>query len=87
VSQYSSSGPEWQKLRQQVLVRDNWTCQWCGVHLEGSDATVDHLVAKKNGGLDELTNLLASCRRDNSVKGANELVRMPGWNPKWLDHL
>ncbi|GEK81863.1 hypothetical protein FFA01_01720 [Frigoribacterium faeni] len=87
MSQHSSHGPEWDRLRAQVLARDNWQCAWCGKHLEGADATVDHLIAKANGGTDELTNLIASCRSDNSSKGAQELVRMSGFNPKWLDRL
>jgi 5-methylcytosine-specific restriction protein A len=83
-----SSGPEWEKLRAQVLTRDNYTCVWCSIHLEpGWDPTVDHVVAKANGGEDSLVNCVASCRSCNGSKGANELVRLPGWNPKCLDHL
>ncbi|NRD25544.1 HNH endonuclease [Frigoribacterium sp. VKM Ac-2836] len=88
MSQYSSSGPEWQALRLQVLARDNHQCQWCGKpDLAGADATVDHLISRKSGGEDSLTNCITSCRSCNSIKGANELVRMAGYNPKYLDHL
>lgn len=87
MSQYSSSGPEWQALRLQVLARDNWTCTWCSAHLDGADATVDHLTPKANGGLDSLMNCVASCRSCNGARGAKELVRQASWNPKYLSHL
>lgn len=87
MSQHSSSGPEWDALRLRVLDRDGWMCSYCGKHLEGRDATADHLLAKANGGEDTMTNLIAACRSCNGTKGANELVRVSGFNPRWLDHL
>jgi hypothetical protein len=47
-----------EKHRKPVLVRDHYTCQWCG---EPAD-TVGHIVARRHGGGDELTNLAAQCR-------------------------
>ena len=60
----------WRKLRIAILNRDAWTCQICGKHLVGSDATVDHIVPKARGGSDQQFNLRAACRADNSSKGA-----------------
>ena len=59
----------WQKVRIQVLNRDNWTCQYCFKPLVGRDATVDHIIALINGGarLDP-NNLVSSSLRDNSSK-------------------
>lgn len=33
------------------------------------DATLEHLIPKSRGGIDEMENLAATCRRCNSLKG------------------
>jgi 5-methylcytosine-specific restriction protein A len=83
----SASGAEWDALRLKVLNRDGWVCTSCGKHLEGSDATADHITARANGGPDALWNLVAMCRSCNAQKGARVLVRQNYFNPKWLDRL
>lgn len=83
----SSSGTAWEALRRRVLDRDGWTCQACGKHLQGADATVDHILAKKNGGVDSMWNCVAMCRSCNAIKGARVYVRQNYFNPKWLDRL
>jgi 5-methylcytosine-specific restriction endonuclease McrA len=54
--------------RKNVLLRDNYTCQYCGK--QGSPATlnIDHVVPKAQGGKSEWTNLVASCIDCNSHK-------------------
>jgi 5-methylcytosine-specific restriction endonuclease McrA len=92
MSQHSASGPEWERVKVRVWQRDNYVCVWCGVPLTADNSptgrTVDHLMpVSKGGSSTDLTNLVSSCRSDNSSRGANELVRASGWNPRWLDHL
>ena len=61
---------EWRATRLAVLTRDLWTCGYCGCELHGDDATVDHRVARANGGSEyDPANLVACCRRCNSRKG------------------
>lgn len=63
-------GTAWQKLRRQVLVPGS-VCVVCGTSGSPSNPlTVDHIVAKANGGKDELANLQVLCRAHNSSKGA-----------------
>ena len=60
----------WRRLRLKILDRDNWICYLCNKVLIGSDATVDHIVAKSiapDRRLDP-TNLAACCRTCNSRK-------------------
>lgn len=54
--------------RKNVLLRDNYTCQYCGV--KGSPATlnIDHVIPKAQGGKSEWTNLVAACIPCNSSK-------------------
>ena len=64
------AGKVWRATRLAVLTSDLWTCGYCGCELHGDDATVDHRVARANGGSEyDPANLVACCRRCNSRKG------------------
>lgn len=54
----------WQATRIRILTRDAWVCRYCG----GYANTVDHVVARVNGGTHEDANLVAACRRCNGRK-------------------
>lgn len=90
MSNQSSRGAKWQALRMTVLERDGWVCSACGNHLEENhpdpahDATVDHVIAKENGGRDVPENLVAMCRRDNGIKQDAPLLRVDWFNPRWF---
>ena len=65
---------KWKSLRLRVLARDGYTCTYCGTHLEGANATVDHITSRKSGGdLFSLDNLTSACKRCNSKKGSRFL--------------
>lgn len=83
MSKQSSRGAKWQRTRARILARDGHTCGYCGQPA----STVDHIIAKDNGGDDDDANLIASCRKCNSIKGAKVLVRTAYYDPEWLDHL
>ena len=87
MSANSSRGSAWEVLRKRVLERDGWQCQYCGKMLEGSDATADHILAKENGGIDEMSNLVAACRKCNGEKSDRVIVRMNWYNKNWLNSL
>ncbi|WP_369128043.1 HNH endonuclease [Microbacterium plantarum] len=65
MSQQSSRGARWERLKPLVWEGDGWACTSCGNWLErehpnpAHDATVDHVIAKAAGGRDELDNLTA----------------------------
>lgn len=68
---------DWHSLRKEILVRDNYTCQYCGNHAN----TVDHIIARSRGGSHEKSNLQASCRGCNSQKkdrSLKEWLRLKG---------
>jgi len=68
MSKLSSTGKVWDALRLACLERDGWVCAYCGKHLEGADATADHIIPVNAGGKDEMSNLLAACRKCNGMK-------------------
>lgn len=61
----------WSELRERVFERDHGFCQYCETQLSRDDFTVDHRTAARNGGSDDLTNLVLSCRSCNCTKGAS----------------
>jgi 5-methylcytosine-specific restriction endonuclease McrA len=50
--------------RRGVFIRDDYTCQYCGVPAEN----VDHVMPRSRGGAHEWENVVAACRRCNSRK-------------------
>lgn len=59
----------WRRLRVVVFARDRGMCQIC-LKPAGSDFHVDHVVARKFGGGDDLANLQLACRTCNLHKAA-----------------
>jgi len=63
--------PTWLATRKAVLLRDSWECRSCGKLCDGRrEAHVDHIVPKRLGGLDDLTNLQTLCVNSHSAKTA-----------------
>jgi 5-methylcytosine-specific restriction endonuclease McrA len=63
---YKESTP----TRRNVLIRDCWTCQYCGKSSKDqTKLTIDHVMPKSRGGDSSWTNLVAACERCNGVKG------------------
>ena len=79
----SSRGAEWNKLRAAILERDAHTCAYCGHEAD----TVDHIIAKNNGGEDIASNLVAACRRCNGLKSDKPLIRTNYVNKAWIARL
>jgi len=80
--------------RKGVLVRDNYTCIYCGIRpgdvlrnrvLSKSDFTVDHILPRSRGGKDNWTNTACACYGCNHRKG-NKMPSEMGmrliWEPK-----
>jgi 5-methylcytosine-specific restriction endonuclease McrA len=75
--------------KKNVLIRDDYSCQYCGLHGERL-MTVDHIVPKSRGGLSVWENLACACMRCNNRKNnrsPNEanmhLIRKPR-QPKYI---
>jgi 5-methylcytosine-specific restriction endonuclease McrA len=65
---YGSSGWDWTRTVQLVLVRDNRSCQ---LHLPGCAyvaTTADHILSPRQGGTDHVDNLRAVCEHCNKAR-------------------
>lgn len=76
--------------RTNVLARDDFECQYCGVELTSKEATLDHVVPRSKGGKTTWQNLVVACGFCNRKKGGRtpSEARMPlrkaPVKPSWL---
>jgi len=55
--------------RRNVLARDDFRCQYCGVRSPPRALTLDHVIPSSRGGKHCWTNVVAACPRCNDRKG------------------
>ena len=60
----SYRGPSYDRQRMKVLERDSFTCTLCGVRQDNEERQLDvhHIIPYKNGGTNDLSNLITVCR-------------------------
>jgi DNA-directed RNA polymerase subunit RPC12/RpoP len=65
------------RTRFEVFKRDGYLCQYCGDHPPQTILHVDHIVPVKDGGSNDLENLITSCITCNLGKSSNHLTNVP----------
>ena len=61
-----------QALREEIAVRDNYTCQICGKYMpDGVGLHIDHIVPISKGGKSIPSNLQVLCSKCNGKKSDN----------------
>lgn len=55
--------------RNNLLIRDNFTCQYCDKTLNSHDLTIDHVIPRVRGGKTRWDNVVCACYVCNSIKG------------------
>lgn len=76
--------------RENVYIRDNYTCQYCGDKLPGKLLTLDHVVPASQKGPKTWSNVVAACKQCNQRKGNRtpQAANMPLLSepkiPHWL---
>ena len=76
--------------RDNVYLRDNYRCQYCGKSFAASELTLDHVVPLCEGGQTNWTNVVTACGDCNHRKGRHlpEDAGMPLLStpvrPRWL---
>ena len=63
--------------RENIFIRDYFTCQYCGKAAE----SIDHIVPRSKGGLHEWSNVVACCKKCNLIK-ADKLLHQTHLNLK-----
>ena len=55
--------------RKNILMRDRYTCQFCGRILPAHELTIDHVIPRSRGGQTDWDNVVACCQSCNTTKG------------------
>jgi 5-methylcytosine-specific restriction endonuclease McrA len=78
--------PRVKLTKREVLRRDNFTCQYCGLHT--TNLTIDHVIPRHMGGEYSWHNLVTACQACNHRKGGRtleqahmRLLRLPSEPP------
>lgn len=80
----------WSANRRNVLLRDRYTCQYCGRRLPAHKLTLDHVMPRSRGGPSNWENLVAACKPCNCRKGnrtpaeAEMSLRHKPYRPRYL---
>lgn len=76
--------------RRSILLRDNFTCQYCGASPGRANLTLDHVLPRSRGGTTSWDNVVAACRQCNVSKGdrtpeeAHMVLRRRPGRPNYL---
>jgi hypothetical protein len=65
--------PLTKKQRFEILMRDKFTCQYCGRKPPEVTLEVDHKISVYNGGTNDPSNLITSCWLCNQGKGPKSI--------------
>jgi 5-methylcytosine-specific restriction endonuclease McrA len=75
--------------RRNLLIRDNFKCQYTGQRVTPKEATIDHIMPQSRGGKTTWDNVVISCldanakKADRTPKEAGmKLLKQPG-RPEW----
>lgn len=76
--------------RENIYLRDNYTCQYCGEQFTSHKLTLDHVIPVSKSGPKSWLNLVTACRDCNQKKADKpphtigmRLIKEPAI-PKWL---
>jgi hypothetical protein len=54
--------------RQNIFMRDNYTCQYCGVKYQSPQLNLDHVIPRHQKGITNWKNIVCSCYDCNTKK-------------------
>lgn len=57
-----------------VFLRDNFCCQYCGITVTKASATLDHVLPISHGGKTTFENTVTACALCNARKGNNKKI-------------
>lgn len=60
--------------KQNVFLRDLFTCQYCGIAVTNKTSTLDHVLPTSHGGKTTYENCVCSCSRCNANKGNDKRI-------------
>ena len=71
--------------KESLLLRDDFTCQYCEKEISENNCTCDHVIPKSKGGKSNWSNIVASCKDCNETKASADPIGR--WRPKKAPHI
>lgn len=68
LKEYQTHNGKVEFSRYNIILRDNYKCQYCGDMFEFGDLTYDHVIPRRDGGKTEWTNIVSACGPCNQAK-------------------
>jgi hypothetical protein len=62
-----------ESIKEQLIKVFGKVCCYCGLKLFVKELTLDHVMPREKGGSNRVANILFSCRKCNSMKGAKNI--------------
>jgi len=82
--------------RENIYLRDNYTCQYCAIRFAPKQLTFDHVVPVSKGGQKSWENIVTACQKCNHKKSDRtpreagmpllNRPKKPNWRPKFSIH-
>lgn len=71
--------------KQNIFLRDEYLCQYCGISVNQKTATLDHVLPQSLGGTSTWENCTTACSSCNSKKGNNKKIipKSKPWKPTY----
>lgn len=71
--------------KQNIFLRDEYKCQYCGINVTHRTATLDHVLPQSHGGKSVWDNCTTACSNCNSKKGNNKRIvpQKAPWKPTY----
>ncbi len=85
LKQYQKHNGKVEFSRHNVILRDNYTCQYCGKGFAFDELTFDHVVPRREGGKTKFDNIVAACHDCNQKKAHFHKMK-PKHTPKQPDY-
>jgi len=67
------TNPEWISLRVFISIQQKGKCAMCGKELPEIESTIHHIIPRKNGGENNIENLIGLCNRCHNIAELYEL--------------
>lgn len=72
--------------KQNIFLRDDYTCQYCADPVNRKTATLDHVLPTSHGGKTTWENCTTACAHCNANKGNNKKIvpKVKPWKPNYF---
>jgi 5-methylcytosine-specific restriction endonuclease McrA len=68
--------------KRNIFIRDDYTCQYCGIKVSLTTGTLDHVQPLSRGGPNIITNIVCACKKCNNNKADMTAKEFEDWQDR-----